>query len=639
MLDLATIPNERGDKSADQSGLYVLGAGGVNSRIEVHSSDASTTSSLCLPPFHSVYALDLNSETGDLAAGTKGGLVIIIEAVHGSMNFKSSNIVKINQGAPVLSICWISNDVLAVSDAIGRCLLWRYRSSPAISHQLPTMDGPICALLRLDENTTLGLSVGGRLHFWQPNTCQLKRTIQVPKPPSKSALVQMKYWVAKKAIVFPDDKGNLFHVILPTYKVNSLRLKNGPFYAFACLNEYLFCMAFSNSNLTVFSNESSKFLYSSELPEGAISMFIIDSSPANALFVGRSGRLFRCRIDHSAVKFTEYLPGGTFRSIAGPDAKTVSLLHTKKKKQEAETIIAQLNDPLNKIDDQDRIAYLNRLERLGYKHIALALEADRIECNGDIVGSLKYRKELLNLLPKDDARINLSLLKYVNNLEASWHLSDAYSNLMKVFQSAPNLVDTSRVNKLRHLSNCIEKGDKWIIEPDVPIESIIDASTVLETIFEGRYVLRRFNSINCGPYNISSDQIAEKYNKIQDEKKHNFRPIVETDKCWLISKTDSILVHIVRIFFKHSDKLKNIHLLLVVINNDFKTIISPVSIFEWQSDNSESYLDANEKARHQLETIKSHADSDDVLYAVLQDSELAIRRILTALTSTEKLTS
>jgi hypothetical protein len=279
--------------------------------------------------------LDLNSETGNLGAGTKGGLVIIIEAVHGSMNFNSRNILKINQGAPVLSICWASNDVLAVSDATGRCLLWHYRSNPAIPHQLPIIDGPICALLRLDENTLVGLSTGGRLQFWNPNTCELKHSMQAPKPPPTSALVQMKYWATKNAIVFPDDRGNLFQVILTTYKVNSLRLKNGPFYAFACLNEYLFCMAFSNSNLTVFLNESSEFVNSPELPEGAISMFIIKSSPANALFVGRSGRLFRCFIDDSAVKFIEYLPGDTFRSIAGLDAKTVSLLHSKKKQQEA----------------------------------------------------------------------------------------------------------------------------------------------------------------------------------------------------------------------------------------------------------------------------------------------------------------
>jgi hypothetical protein len=639
MLDLTTKSHERSDKSADLSGLYVLGAGGLNSRIEVHSSDASATSSLRLSPFHSVYCLDLNSETGDLAAGTKGGFVIIIEAIHGSMNFKSRNIIKINQGAPILSICWASNDVLAVSDATGRCLLWHYRSNPAISHQLPTIDGPICALLRLDENTVVALSAGGRLQFWNPNTCELKHSMQAPKPPPTSALVQMKYWTAKNAIVFPDDRGNLFQVILPTYKANSLHLKNGPFYAFACLNEYLFCMAFSNSNLTVFSNKSSKMVNSFELPEGAISMFIIESSPASALFVGQSGRLFRCLIDHSGVEFIGYLSGDSFRSIAGPDAKTVSLLHSEKMQQEAEAIISQLNDTSNQIRDQDRNAYLRQLERLGFKHIVLALEADRTECNGDIVDSLKYRKELINLLPQDDPLINLSFLKYVNNLEASWHISDAYSCLMKVFQSAPDLVDTSRLHKLRHLSNRIEEGDKWIIEPDVPIESIIEASTVLEKIFEGRYVLRRFNSINCGPYNISSDQIAEKYNKIQDEKKQKFRPIVETDKCWLISKMDSILFHIVRFFFKHSEELKDIHLLLVVSNTDLNTVISPVSIFDWRSDNSQSYLDANEKARHQLETIRSQTESDYILSSALQNAELAIRRILTTLTSIEKLTS
>ena len=188
MLDSPTQLYNGTDDSVDRSDLYALGAGGVNARIETHlSADTPRNSSLHLSPFHSVYAIDLNCETGHLSAGTKGGIILIIEAVAGNLDIESSNIVTIHQGSPVLSVCWTSPEILAVSDTAGRCLLWRYRSSPAIPKYLPTVDGPICSLLRLDEDTLVGLSIKGTLHFWQPSSCQLKHAFEVPGPPLKSA--------------------------------------------------------------------------------------------------------------------------------------------------------------------------------------------------------------------------------------------------------------------------------------------------------------------------------------------------------------------------------------------------------------------------------------------------------------------
>ena len=225
---------------SDILGLYFIGSGGLNSRIELRSSlNPSVHNTLYLSRFNSVYALDLNIETGNLAVGTKGGLIIIIENMANHLDFSLKNIIKLHQGAPVLSICWVTANVLAVSDAAGRCYLWSYQTNSPTPYILPVLDTPICALLRLKEGSIVGLSTKGTLQIWQMNPCRLEQSVRVPEPGSKAALVLLKYWAENNTIVYPDKEGNIAQVIFPALEVNFHRLNNGEFYAFDCFDEYL----------------------------------------------------------------------------------------------------------------------------------------------------------------------------------------------------------------------------------------------------------------------------------------------------------------------------------------------------------------------------------------------------------------
>ena len=57
-----------------QPDIAFLGAGGNKPRVEAISAETGETWKLVeFPPEHSAYALDLSSEDGSLAIGTKGG--------------------------------------------------------------------------------------------------------------------------------------------------------------------------------------------------------------------------------------------------------------------------------------------------------------------------------------------------------------------------------------------------------------------------------------------------------------------------------------------------------------------------------------------------------------------------------------
>jgi hypothetical protein len=525
--------------------------------------------------------------------------------------------------------------MVAVSDAAGRCLLWRYRSSPTIPRYLPTIDGPICALLRLDEDTIVGLSAKGTLHFWQPDSCHLKHTIEVPGPPSKSALVQMKYWTEKKAIVFPSNEGKICLVTPLTSKVDCFSLNNGQCYAFACFKEFLACAPFSDGHFYLLSKESAEPINTFRVLEGATAMHIAENSPATALLVGRSGRLFKCVIEKPGVGSMAYLPGEDLRSISGPDMDTVRAIEIQKAMQEAETIVSELNGRRDHVDEKERSEYLQRLKRLGYNHVALALEADRMDRNGNIAASIQSRNDLLSLLPKDDPRSNLSLSKYASCLETTWQLSEAYTYLSMVHRSTPELVETDHLEKLKSLSKIVEESEKWIIDPGLTIDTVISVSTVLKKQFKGRYVLRKLSPITCGSHNIGSNQIAEKAGQIRRESQQRALPVAVSKDMWLITTTGAKLVPTVGFVSKRHDHPQHPQLVLLVINNNFSTIISPVTVFAWQPGQAGDYKQANKNARRQLELAINQKENGYMLSVVYQYAEMAVRRIITNLSSVQ----
>ena len=236
-------------------------------------------------------------------------------------------------------------------------------------------------------------------------------------------------------------------------------------------------------------------------------------------------------------------PGKIFDPYPGQTWKQYEPSRSQKTTQEAKTIVSELQNLGDHVDEKERSNYLQRLEQLGYNHVVLAFEADRMDRNDNLVNSIQLRTDLLRLLPKDDPRSNLSLLsKYAKSLEVTWQLSEACTYLSMVHRSTPDRVDVDHLEKLKYLSKIVEENDDWIIDPDLPIDTVIHVSTVLEKQFKGRYVLRKLTPILCGKHTISSNQIAEKYNQIRQESQHLALPVAVPENMWLISTTGGKLV-------------------------------------------------------------------------------------------------
>jgi hypothetical protein len=315
--------------------------------------------------------------------------------------------------------------------------------------------------------------------------------------------------------------------------------------------------------------------------------------------------------------------------------ETARAIKIQKTTQEAKTIVSELKSRGDHVDEKERSNYLQRLEQLGYNHVVLAFEADRMDRNNNFVDSIKFRTDLLRLLPKDAPRSDLTLSKYAKSLEATWQLSGAYTHLSMVHRSTPDRVDVDHLEKLKSLSKIVEENDDWIIDPDLPIDTVIRVSTVLEKQFKGRYVLRKLTPILCGKHTISSNQIAEKYNQIRIESQHIALPAAVPEDMRLISTTGAKLVPTIGFVPKKHDHLQHPQLVLLVINDDFSTLISPVIVFAWQPIQTGDYKQANEQARRHLELASNQKENGSMLSVICHYAQMAVRRILTTLSSNQ----
>ena len=114
-----------------------------------------------------------------------------------------------------------------------------------------------------------------------------------------------------------------------------------------------------------------------------------------------------------------------------------------------------------------------------------------------------------------------------------------------------------------------------------------------------------------------------------------FLPIAVPDKYWFISKNSLKERNTIDFLGKTDEKFKIPKPVLVVSNNDFKTVISFVTIFEWIPDPENSLLASNKKALNQLKSIQDRSKNRYFISSVKNYIELAVRRILTTLTSIE----
>ena len=612
-----------------QPDIVLLGAGGNDPRVDFYSVDSGEIQKFMgLRPMHSAYTIDIESDTGTIATGTKGGLVYIAPWVPVQPSEKVDLFETLIQGAPILSLCWINQSLLAVSDTAGRCLLWQ-RDQNANPRPLEVKEGFICALLNIGRLGLVGLSTKGKLLFWDSSNDHLARVVDIPPTPSISALVRIFYWPAKQALVCPGSGGRLTLFDLDQGNVKELHGHNGELYAIAVGRENLFTAGMDDGQLKVWAAGSDKPISTFEVPAGVIAIATTGGPVPKILLVTAQGKAAAYTLEEGGLRHLRWLPGKDYRAVTAFPAEQMQTLQSALRLKEVRHISDEIMASFDQMPAHAIETLHSRLIELGYEHVSLALRAHQAEQKGDTVEGLKCYRNLLAILPQGHINNCPSMKKYAALLETVWHLQQAHAACKSIMEIDPDYQFTVKAENLAHTANLISNGH-WVIEPDTSIETIIESATAISKKFLGRYMINKLSPELCVRTRLSPGAIVEKYNQIRSESFASTLPRAKEERVWWISRTGTDEIELVTFKDELTDRIKGLQFALQVLEGEANTALVPVVLFDWRDPNERvSFEIENRMASMMMTRIRNKDLSTPHLAAVHKALRHALQRLIT----------
>jgi len=614
-----------------------LGAGGKNPRVDIFNTYSYESQPLIrLPKNQSAYVMDINSDKGTLAIGTKGGLICLIDITENRKLDDQISVQQLIQGAPVLSVCWVNDSILAASDIAGRCFLWRSRQETPLC-SLETAEGVICSLINLSDGILAGLSSTGWLCFWQPDTGHLIRKMEAPSPPPISALVDVIYWPKEKSLAYPGAGGRLILYNLEKEKISSLDVHKEDFYAISLLEENLLTAGLEDHRLKILPSASDRPSCEFQMFEGVISMGVVESLPPQIILIKTNGTAVIYVYQRNKIQPIDQSIGTDYRTAVTHPPGVIQAFHIQQKEKEVRQILNEIQKSISKESPEIINRLYSRLIELGYEQISLAIQAQQALQNDDIIEGLRIYASLMDILPINDPKSCFSMERYAKLLERMWQTPEAINIYKRILSVNPNYPFAAQQNNLEEIAKHLS-GNQWIIEPGVDIYHIIKAATVTGKQINGRYMITKIANELCDRSLLSPEIISKKYEQVRKENGDKKLPPSSVDKVWWISRKGVEPIEIVTFGDGISNGIKGLQFSLQVFPGNFDTTVVPVILFDWRNTTSfESVEDANMSALRTMDRITENALSNSYLATIHKVLKQALRRLVSESRSQKKI--
>ena len=618
--------------------IAFLGAGGKDPRVDIFNTYSYESQALTrLPKNQSAYVMDINSDKSILAIGTKGGLIFLIDASENRKHEEQISTRQLIQGAPVLSVCWVNDSMLAASDSCGRSFLWHSRQETPLC-PLETAGGVICSLINLSDGILAGLSSAGWLCFWQPDIGHLIRKIKAPSPPPISALVDVIYWPKEKSLAYPGSGGRLILYNLEKEKINSLDVHKEDFYALSLLEENLLTAGIEDQCLKIWPSASDRPSCELQMLEGVISMGVVESLPPQIILIKTNGTAVTYAYQGNKIQPVDQSSIGTgYRAIVTHPPEIIKAYHIQQKEKEVRQILNEIQKSIAQESPEIINRLYSRLIELGYEQISLAIQAQQALQNDDIIEGLRIYASLMDILPINDPKSCFSMERYAKLLERMWQTPEAINIYKRILSVNPNYPFAAQQNNLEEIAKHLS-GNQWIIEPGVDIYHIIKAATVTGKQFNGRYMITKIANELCDRSLLSPEIISKKYEQVRKENGDKKLPPSSVDKVWWISRKGVEPIEIVTFGDGISNGIKGLQFSLQVFPGNFDTTVVPVILFDWRNTTSfESVEDANMSALRTMDRITENALSNSYLATIHKVLKQALRRLVSESRSQKKI--
>jgi hypothetical protein len=506
-----------------------LGKGGSAPGLAALStSDAPPEPWLELPPGHSVYAIGVDADPGRIALGTRAGTIELLTDFQPECPEHLAHRDALEQGAAVLSICWLPDGVLTGADEAGRCLLWDLPNDPHRPLALETAGHDVVALAAGADGSPLGLSACGGLLLWDRDGYELQEVLEAPCPARPLALARLVYWPQAHAMAYAGVDGSLVLWDAEHGRVLACEAHEGPYHAVFVLDERLVTIGGTEAALWDAPGQRTTFRH--HITEEIVAGWGLPLDRDAFILVGKEGGVSVHRMEDSKTRLIRSWPQQDVRTLGGCPVTCIEPLRARNREQRAGRTRDEILRRIGTGEPGDLEPLHEELEQLGYVSLSLGLRAGHLQQQDRWIEELGVRHELFSALPEGDPRSRRSVHRYIQLLRRGWRLREA---------AAVQLLDELdvRTADVRWLRECDQamRSDMWVVEPGIALEELIDAADVIGQPFVGGWVREALDTSALPGLQLSAQQFVQKYERIRQDSAKGL-PVASAQSLWWISE-------------------------------------------------------------------------------------------------------
>lgn len=604
---------------------WFLGMGGLHPGVlRIPPEEGEALRLLDLPSGHSVYALDLDPQNRHMAAGTRDGRIEIL-ALPRDNGTGAEVVASLEQGAPVLSVCFVGDGRLAATDTRGRCLLWEPFAHPHTPSVLKTKGETICSLLSLPEGGLLGLSSRGQLLRWEIQGEKLVAAVAGPAPPAKLALVNTALGPKGKAAAYPGADGSLVLCDLASMQLQSYMAHRDGFYAVFTLDQEFCTVGASDSLIKGWSESTGSLSWQCRAPANVIAGRQAGTRGGQVLLITRQGQAQFCALEAGQLRLQQTLGASECRTVAAvlPQIRR-DYLHGMRTAK-ARLLLDQIQKDLVDGRTKNLEPLLGEMEILGYQATSLELRARQAALDQNLMAELQARRTLIQILSDNAPGTRESLDRYADVLEKGWQVHEA---LAMRNRSAPADRDSAR-NWLLQTSQCM-RDESWIAQADVPVPTLLQAATMVGQPFAGRWVLQALGNIPIPEARLSPGDIVDKYHRVKAEDGRAGLPVATTCTVPWLSRQMPRVVPTMFLDGLADQATEGLEVAVQILQDGLGTVLLPFAVFRVRPRRAEEPVEEhNRHVAQDLARIGEPAQSGPWIREVLQIVYLALRELRT----------
>jgi len=579
-----------------------------------------------------VFAID--EKVTKIAAGSRNGRIYIHEFPHEINNtilpFKFKNILI--QGSPVLSICWLDNDFLAVSDKSGQCFIWDIKKKSFFA-SLETRGNIICGLF-YQNNILFGLSMDSRLQLWDIATQKQLMNFIIPPLPRIGALVKSIYWPANNTLVFPGTEGRLSFYNIKDKTISTIKAHEGDFYSITLYGDYITSFGMTDHLCKIWCKGHDNPVLTYRTDKMIISSVCFSGHQDKFFLIDSEGTAYEYTLEQDGFNFVHQLPGQNYRVCISICLGVDHQFTDNVKRNKAYTIAKNIMKDNGQISDNEYNRYYEELTNIGFNHVRLALQADQAEKNGDLFNAIKFNIEILRIIPKDCNETCITMEKYATLLEKAWNFTEACCISKKILKINSLNQCAKKIINTYHFSGIDQ--DSWVIKPDISLDIVFKSATVAKNIC-GRYLIKSLNRIICEKIILTPELIEKKYKEIQKKTASKDLAQISIDCVRFFSNNENENIKILSFVNRSNSASKYIQFAARIICNDSGTIVIPIILFDCRSNNIKSLLSNNAVDIFKIFTsIKNGPSSSMYLRTIHKLFHHTLQRLITEKTVRNK---